>query len=331
MMFRKPFSLFFVITLAALLIVACREEKPEEIESVRFEKVNGFKISSQGEKLLATDKGLVSFIEETGKFMLVESDIQLAPLNDLAFSNSNQFNQLLLASNSGVLNITAQLHITKENSGLHNNKVNHLNFDSEDRIYFATPDGISILDDLRWSKSLGLNDMYLQYEITGIGSALNGFTYVTTNGGGVERFKKDVDGISSATVFDEDWSKLETNNINTVYIDSITQVYGTDAGVALHFSEFTKWDWEIYSTADGLVNDNVISVVKDNLGNWWFGTTNGLSRFSNLNWTNFTVETHNLISNNIKFLAMDTDGTLWIACNEGLSHFVNEQWVNYLK
>ena len=86
MIIRKLFHFFAALTLTSLLIFSCREDKQDEPESLRFEEVNGFVISLQGEKLLATDKGLISFNEETGKFMLVESDIQLAPSNDLAYS-----------------------------------------------------------------------------------------------------------------------------------------------------------------------------------------------------------------------------------------------------
>lgn len=180
--------------------------------------------------------------------------------------------------------------LTKSNSGLHNNTVKYLNFDNNNRSYFATPKGVSIFDSKKWFETPGSNDLYLNFEITDIESAVNGFTYVTTKGGGVERIKIDVDGISGATVFDTDWSKLESNNINTVYIDSITQVYGTDAGVAMHFSEFTKWDWETYTVADGLINDTVTAVLKDKSNNWWFGTKNGLSSFNYLKWTDYTVE-----------------------------------------
>jgi ligand-binding sensor domain-containing protein len=331
-MFRKKIFSFSVISLSVILLFnACNTNEPEKIESVRFDVVNGFIISPQGEKLLATDIGLVSFNEENKTFFLVESELKLAPLNDLAYSKEGSFKQLLLASNSGVLNFTVQSLITSSNSGLQNNNVTRLSFDNNDRIFFATPYGISILDDLKWSESQGLNNLYLNYAITDIESAANGFTYVTTNGGGVERFKTNVDGISGATIFDTDWTKLESNNINTVYIDSITQVYGTDAGVAMHFSEFTKWDWETFTTNNGLIDNNVISVVKDKSNNWWFGTTAGLSQFKNSTWINYTVETNNIISNEIKFLAVDIDGTVWIASDEGLSHFINNQWINYSK
>jgi len=304
---------------------------PGETEESPFETVQGFAINKAGEKLLATDKGLYTFYENTGKFELVKVGIQLTPLNDLAYSNSTPTQTLWLTSNAGILNFSSQKQYTTANSELQNNTVSRMNFDTQNRAYFALPKELTILDNQKWTTSSGSNDLYKNYAITDIASTVDGFTYVTTNGGGVERLKMDVDGISGATIFDTDWTKLESNTVYTVYTDSITQVYGTDMGVAIHFSESTKWDWETYAKIDGLIGDTVISVVKDGAKNWWFGTTQGLSSFNNSTWTNYSVETNHIISNNIKILSVDADGTVWFACNEGLSHFVNGSWVNYSK
>jgi ligand-binding sensor domain-containing protein len=312
-------------------LISCENDEPNTTEEAPFETVTGFVINENGEKLLATEKGLYVLNENSAKFEIVKTEIEIAPLNDLALSNSTVKEELWLASNSGVLNLTNQLHLTNTNSGLKSNTVSHISFDNNDRSYFASPMGVSIFDSKNWFATSGQNDLYLNFEITDMASAVNGFTYITTHGGGIERLKMDVDGISGATVFDTDWTKLESNNINTVYIDSITQVYGTDAGVAMHFSEYTKWDWETYSTKDGLINDTVTAVLKDKSNNWWFGTKHGLSSFNNSKWTNYTLETHDFISNNVKFLALDIDGTIWIATDDGLSHFTGGHWINYSK
>lgn len=320
---------FAILMLSSLY--SCESDEPKEPEEILFETVNGFVINEKGEKLLATDKGIFQLNENTGSFEFIKSGIELAPLNDLALSKTTANEELWLASNTGALNFTTQLHFTTQNSGLQSNSIKYLSFDNNNRSYFATPEGVSIFDSKKWFETPGLNDLYLNFEITDIASAVNGFTYITTNGGGVERIKMDVDGISGATIFDTNWTKLESNNINTVFIDSITQVYGTDAGVAMHFSEFTKWDWETFSTSDGLINDTVTAVLKDKSDIWWFGTKHGLSSFSNSDWRNYLVETHQIISNNIKFLALDIDETVWFAADNGLSHFKDGKWVNYSK
>lgn len=319
-----------VLVIICFSMFSCENDEPVESEKVSFETVNGFVINEKGEKLLATDKGIILFNPNKETFEFFENNTEIIPVNDLAFSKSTGKEELWFASNNGVFNLTTNEHLTTSNSGLHNNTVKYLCFEKNNS-FFATSKGVSAFDSKKWFETSGTNDFYKNFEITDIASAVNGFTYVTTKGGGVERLKLDVDGISGATVFDTDWSKLESNNINTVFIDSITQVYGTDAGVAMHFSEFTKWDWETYSTKDGLINDTVTAVLKDKSNNWWFGTKHGLSSFSNSKWTNYSVETHKIISNNIKFLATDIDGTVWIATDEGLSHFTGGKWVNYSK
>jgi ligand-binding sensor domain-containing protein len=310
---------------------SCNNDDPIENQEIPFETVNGFVINEKGDKLLATEKGLYSFDEKTADYKFVTSTVELIPVNDLVYSKKNPVKELWLASDNGILNFASQQHLTSVNSGLYSNVVNHLDFDFKNRGFFASTNRLSIVDNSKWIQSTGSNDLFSKFPITDIASASNGFTYVTTKGGGIERFEMDVDGISGATIFDTDWSRLESNNINTVFIDSITQVYGTDAGVAMHFSEFTKWDWETYSSTDGLVNDTVIAVVKDKSKNWWFGTKKGLSSFNNSKWTNYSVETHNIISNNIKFLAVDIDGTVWFASDKGLSHFIGGKWINYSK
>lgn len=326
---KLPYTIGIVMFIG-ILFFACDNNDPKEVEDPTFEIVTGFTISKNGEKLLATDNGLFLFDDTSEKFTFVNTEPLIGPLNDLAISNT-QVEELWLASNEGAYNFTTMELITSENSELLSNNVGNLNFDFNSRTYFATPQGVSILDNSEWSENLGKDSLFLKYQITDIASAINGFTYTTTNGGGVERYNLDVDGVSSATIFDTDWTKLESNNINTVYIDSITQVYGTDMGVAMHFSEYTKWDWETYTKNDGLIDNNVISVVKDKSNNWWFGTILGLCRFDNSSWTSYTVETDGILSNNIKFLAADIDGSVWVASDNGLSQFNNNQWINYLK
>lgn len=321
---------FVVLFLSSLLFfIACNsDETPTEIKKT-FSKVNGFIISDSGDKFLATDSGMFVLNERTLEFDFYINENDVKPFNDLKFTTSSEV--LWLASNEGILNISDDKLVNSGNSGLKSNLVHRLDFDYFNRGIFANPDGLSINDNGKWIFSSGQNDLYQNHEITDVASAVNGYTYVTTNGGGIERFEMGVDGISSATIFDSDWTLLESNNINTVYIDSITQAYGTDMGVGLHFSEFTKWDWEFYSTVDGLIDNNVISVLKDKSGNWWFGTNVGLSRFDNSNWTNYTVQTDAILSDHIKFLAIDTDGSVWFASDKGLSQFMNNQWTNYKK
>lgn len=317
----------------AILIVSCSDDgdSPKKEES-GFETVNDFIINNQGEKILATDNGLFKFNEETNKFEKQHSDIELDDVNDLLYTSENLSSNFFLATNNGVVDYIAQTRLNMQNSELIDDEVYCLATDSDGRFYYATAEGISIDDNNRWLVNLGRETQFADYKITDIATATNGFTYVTTKGHGIERFEIDVDGVSGATIFDNDWSEgLNTNIINTVFIDDTIQVYGTAEGVAFHYSEFTKWDWVAYTTSNGLIDNNVISIVKDLDGNWWFGTEKGLSKLSGEQWESYNKETAGFISDNVKHLAIDIDGSLWIATNEGLSRLKDNIWVNFLK
>ena len=334
---NRQSTTFLAITLVlVIMITACKKEEQEDI-GFEFDSVNGFVINDQGEKLLATNMGLCSLDVSNGSYVAMENELGENALgdnsiSDLVYSNSNLGKELWLASNKGAYNYTTETLLNEENSGLQNNQVSQIGFNPKQIAFFAASDGISLLNNNIWTHYTGLSDFFLQHEISDIGSASNGYTYVTTYGGGIERFKADVDGISGATLMDTDWTGLESNYIHSLFIDDTTQVYATNEGVAFHYSEYTKWDWEVYTTHNSdLINDTVLSVTRDQSGLWWIGTADGISTFDESNWHSFTANEHDLCSKRIQYFAIDTDGTLWAASDQGLSHYANGVWVCYPK
>lgn len=322
----KTYDPLLIILVLTTLIYACEKE---EIPPEPYERVQGFVISATGDKLLATSDGLYVLKEGKNSIEQAENGTLSSPYFDLAFFNTEQ--ELWLASHAGAINSVTLESLETNNSELPSNEVNLLHFDGEKTSYFATPEGLSLLNQENWLQYAGLDEFFLDYEISDIGTASNGFTYVCTLGGGIERFSADVDGISGATLYDTEWTRLESNTIHSVFIYDTLQAYGTDAGAALHFSEYTKRDWQVFTTEDGLVNDTVLSIVRDLENNWWFGTPRGISRLREAEWTSYTLETHSIISNEVKFLALDPEGIVWMATDEGLSKFVNNQWVSFPK
>lgn len=324
------YNILLTISLVlAFTLLSCKEEEPEDT-SFKFESVCGFVISGQGEKLLATNMGLCSLDVATGTYVAMENELGETALSDLVYDGSVQKGDLWLASGKGAYNYSSDYLLSSENSGLQNNLVSQIGFNAENIAFYAASDGISILDNSTWSHYSGLFDFFLSHEISDIGSASNGYTYVSTYGGGIERFKAGVDGISSATIMDSDWTGLRSNFIHSVFIEDTTQVYGTDEGVAFHFSEYTKWDWELFTTKNSeLINDTVLSVNRDPSGLWWIGTANGICMFDENNWTSFTTDEHDLASNRIQYLAVDTDGSIWTASDQGLSHYSDGLWESY--
>jgi signal transduction histidine kinase/ligand-binding sensor domain-containing protein len=78
-----------------------------------------------------------------------------------------------------------------------------------------------------------------------------------------------------------------------------------------------------YSTADGLAGNVVSIITETGDGAMWFGTTTGLSRLQNGEFTNFTAE-NGLSNEYVRDIYEDQDGTLWIGTyGGGLNRFRN--------
>jgi ligand-binding sensor domain-containing protein len=272
---------------------------------------------------------MVDETTEKIKPVILNSPIEI--VNDLKVNDYTDSYQTWIASNNGILNYNLSQYFTTSNSGLQNNNVAAIGLDKDGRVYCAWSNGISIYDQSNWVQYAGLDKFYQVHEISDLGTTADGYTYVGTKDGGVERFKCEVDGVSGATILDTDWTKLRSNTIYTVYTVDTIQAYGTPKGVAIHNSNVTKWDWEVYSTRDGLVSDTIISIVRDFDKTWWFGSYRGLSRYDGTQWTTYNVANSQMLSDTVRFLAVDGDGSLWMATDQGVSHRVDDQWKNILK
>lgn len=84
----------------------------------------------------------------------------------------------------------------------------------------------------------------------------------------------------------------------------------------------------VYTTAQGLCNNDVFSILEDRTGAMWFGTTNGLSRLKNGQFTTYNVE-DGLINKVINEIAEDEYGNLWLSTDGGLSRFDGEHFSGY--
>jgi ligand-binding sensor domain-containing protein len=89
--------------------------------------------------------------------------------------------------------------------------------------------------------------------------------------------------------------------------------------------------WITYSTADGLVGNEVRRVMVSNDGVIWLATTAGASRFDGRRWSSYTTA-NGLVHDNIRQVAQAKDGSLWFATRSGVSHFepVQNRWQNYM-
>lgn len=79
--------------------------------------------------------------------------------------------------------------------------------------------------------------------------------------------------------------------------------------------------WTIYTTADGLISNQVRTIAVAPDGALWFSTEAGATRFDGSSWASYTTQ-DGLVSNRVRAIAFALDGTIWFGTFEGASHFV---------
>ncbi|MFH0864797.1 MAG: two-component regulator propeller domain-containing protein, partial [Bacteroidota bacterium] len=88
--------------------------------------------------------------------------------------------------------------------------------------------------------------------------------------------------------------------------------------------------WTNYTTADGLVNNDVQAIAIDAQGNKWFGTYGGgVSKFDGINWTTYTT-VDGLASDDVRAIATDAQGNMWFGTYfGGVTKFDGANWITY--
>ena len=79
-----------------------------------------------------------------------------------------------------------------------------------------------------------------------------------------------------------------------------------------------KYQTTTFTTADGLAGDEVYAIHFSQDGAGWFGTWNGLSRYSEGQWTTFAGSNSPIVHRRVWCLAEGDDGTIWAGTEAGL-------------
>ena len=295
-------------------------------------------VDNNGIKWITTDKGIVSYDGVKLTHYPNEKSFNDGSVNRLFPEKDQTTNRIWLCSNNGLSAfkhnnneiIPLETYNTKQ-SDILSDSVLAIDIDLRSTRYIATSSGLSIFSKNKWLDYFGQSgDKILQnFKISAVAVAKNSWVYVSTQGGGVSRFKY-LDAVSGATTFTNEWAYgLKSDNILTVVVvDDTCQWYGTDKGVAFHTNELTKSGWVHYSRADGLICDTVTAIAKDLTGNVWFGTPKGISKLNNEKWESFTVK-NGLTSNHVNTIAVDLDGSVWVGTDNGISHYINNVWSKF--
>ncbi len=98
---------------------------------------------------------------------------------------------------------------------------------------------------------------------------------------------------------------------------------GTDRKGLLHFDgEF----WTVYTTENGLAENEIQSLGIDPYGNVWVGTaTKGLCRFDGYTWKTYN-DAYGLPHGSIKAIDFDPDGNIMFSTLHGIIHYTAGEW-----
>lgn len=322
------------LCLSVFLLHSCKPDEDTN-NSIDGTIVKSIYIEANGTKWFATDKGITSFDGTTWTNFDESDGLPVAGYNDMSQAASVEGTNLWLATTKGAIATQCETNImsiensfTKDNSDLLSDTVLAIALDKAGYLWMGTNRGLNGLkNNTEWILPTKL---IFNQPISYIGSSEDGWNYFATLGAGVGRNKTAVDGITAASSYEMPWAGLPSDIVNTLYIDPVTgnQWFGTPAGAAYHIGTETKKNWTVYTTINGLVNDEILSIAGDDDGTIWFGTKGGVSRLSGSVWTSFTT-TDGLAGNTVYAIAFDMDGSVWFGTDKGVSHFTSEQWLNY--
>ena len=101
--------------------------------------------------------------------------------------------------------------------------------------------------------------------------------------------------------------------------------FGTDQGLV----KYDDTTWTLYTTTDGLIDNNISCVAVDINNNIWIGSGDyGVTMFNGSTWNTFTT-TDGLIADGINYIACGPDGSTWFATYVGISKLKNSIWTSY--
>ncbi len=93
----------------------------------------------------------------------------------------------------------------------------------------------------------------------------------------------------------------------------------------------SRYDGQSFTTLtaeDGLADCEVLSILQDRDGYFWFGTFGGVSRYDGQRFTAFTTD-DGLADNWVRSILQDRDGNLWFATACGVSRYDGQSFATF--
>ncbi len=315
------------LLLMGLSITASNQDSRylESIQEGAF-VVKAVYVDSEGVKWFGTNRGLCRYNDLSWRYYTDVDHLAGDQVNALTFEQTENGRELWVATTEGVSvlafdadGVTGSTSYTPE-AGLLNKDVADIVVDSHHGKFFGSADGITWFHDGTMDSILFSGNYLYMYGTPVRQMDMYGDTLYVAQDGGIGRFVSGVDGITGASRWGDEPSygvSPYTRNIRSVMVKGEEiQYFGTDVGIETHTGYFAKDNWDLLTTDNGLVNDDVISIAEDINGGLWFGTYGGVSNYADGVWMSYTTA-DGLLNDTVYDIDFDLDGSVWFATGSG--------------
>ncbi len=200
------------------------------------------------------------------------------------------------------------IHYT-EKDGLGNNIVWCSLLAKNNNIWFGTSNGISVYNGIKfktYNQKNGLNAK----TIYALSEDKKGNIWIGTKDGlSVLYIKKD-------SIYNYDEIAGISRNIRHIFHEDNKAIWFCSSDGLFRY-DIKKHTAKKFGSTNGLPDNSVMTITKDNYNRLWVGTKNGLAIYENGVFKTVQLP-DNYASNNINFLQLDTANNLWIGTNYGL-------------
>ena len=193
------------------------------------------------------------------------------------------------------------MKITTIKDELINEWVYGLDVDSNNRVWFGTEGGVSMLDGDAWS--------HWTHE-DGLGGDNERQLPASANTGLGTRDRHDL----SVEVGGE--ASFNPNYVFSMLADHEDAIWAGTWGAGV--SRFKDGMWSTYTMADGLAGDIVYAIAQGPDGAYWFGTNNGLSRYDGAAWKNYGVQ-DGLLGRDVYAIVVTAANEIWAGTKGGVA------------
>lgn len=311
-------------------------------------------------------EGVTSNVFNPSNLSLGYKDITYTLQNASGVTCSSIYKVLVVDSTKRILPAEYDFFDTL-NSGLNDNTINCLTYDSKNILWIGTNNGLTSFDGKNWVTYTTLNSQIPGDTISSIAEDMLGNIWVGTNNSiskleanatwntltvGKPKYSMKIKGDNAAWVgsseglfkvnidttlhFDRLKSKLSSDTINAIAVDQKNVWLGTDFGLN-RFNILNKSVDKVYTTSNSKVIDNKVNTLfLDGKEDLWIGTNAGLSKFYNDKSTNKgLVENYDrtnsgLMNDTIVSISANTQGDLIVGTKNGFTLYDGLSWDTYL-